>query len=149
MRSNGEILHHDERGQSIVVMLLLLIPILILVIGLVYDLGHVAAAQTVAQDAADLAAQDAAKQIDVQHFLETQEVVLAPDAVWVASWWVDYVTAGRMQLLNLYTTAEGQIVLKGQVAVDTRFLGVVGIPTVRRQVLAIARPRFGAQNEGD
>lgn len=149
MRSNGEILHHDERGQSIVVMLLLLIPILILVIGLVYDLGNVAAAQTVAQDAADLAAQDAAKQIDVQHFLETQEVVLAPDAVWVASWWVDYVTAGRMQLLNLYTTAEGQIVLKGQVAVDTRFLGVVGIPTVRRQVLAIARPRFGAQNEGD
>ncbi len=149
MRSNREILRHDERGQSIVVMLLLLIPLLILVIGLVYDLGNVAAAQTVAQDAADLAAQDAAKQIDVGHFLDTQEVILAPDAVWVASWWVDYVTDGRMQLLDLYTTEEGQIVLKGQVAVKTRFLSVIGIPTVHRRVEAIARPRFGAQNEGD
>jgi hypothetical protein len=140
---------YDERGQSIVLTLLLLIPILVLVIGLVYDLGNVAAAQTVAQDAADLAAQDAAKQIDVQHFLETQEVILAPDAVWVAAWWVDDMTAGRRQLLQLYTTAQGQIVLQGEVAVETRFLGVVGISVVRRQVVAIARPRFGAQNEGD
>ena len=149
MRWNGVIPLYDEQGQSIVAILLLLIPVLILVIGLVYDLGNVAAAQTVAQDAADLAAQDAAKQIDVGHFLETQEVILAPDAVWVASWRVDYVTSGRMQLLDLYTTAEEQIVLNGQVAVKTRFLGVIGIPTVHRRVEAIARPRFGAQKEGD
>ena len=139
----------DERGQSIVVMLLLLIPILVLVIGLVYDLGNVAAAQTIAQDAADLAVQDAAKQIDLAHFVDTQEVILAPDAVRVASWWVDYMTDGRMQLLDLYTTAEGQIVLTGQVVVKARFLGMVGIPVIRRRVVAIARPRYGAQKEGD
>jgi hypothetical protein len=76
-------------------------------------------------------------------------VILAPDDAWVASWWVDYMTHGRMQVLDLYTTAEGQIILTGQVAVKTRFLGMIGIPTIRRRVVAIARPRYGAQKEGD
>jgi hypothetical protein len=139
----------DERGQSVVVMLLLLIPILVLIIGLVYDLGNVAAAQTIAQDAADLAVQDAAKQIDLAHFVDTQEVILAQGATWVASWWVDYMTDGRMQVLDLYTTAEGQIFLTGQVVVKMRFLWMIGIPTIHRRVVAIARPRHGAQKEGD
>jgi hypothetical protein len=130
-------------------MLLLLIPILVLIIGLVYDLGNVAAAQTVAQDAADLAVQDAAKQIDLAHFMDTQEIILAPDAASLASWWVDHMTDGRMQVLDLHTTAEGQMILTGQVAVKTRFLGMVGIPSIRRRVVAIARPRYGAQKEGD
>ena len=139
----------DERGQSLVVMLLLLVPVLVLVVGLVYDLGNVAAAQTIAQDVADLAAQDAAKQIDAEHFLTTQEIILAPDALIVANWWADYMTDGQMQVLDLYTTLDGEIVLEGQVEIDTRFLGVVGIPTISRQVVAVARPRFGAQDEGD
>jgi len=139
----------DERGQSIVVMLLLLIPILVLVIGLVYDLGNVAAAQVIAQDAADLAVQDAAKQIDIERFIATQEVVLGPDALYVATWMVSQATRGQMQVLRLYTTPEGEIVLEGQVSVRTRFLRVVGFPDIRRRVVAIARPRFGAQREGD
>lgn len=141
-------LFHDERGQSLTVMLLLLIPLLVLVIGLVYDLGNVAAAQTIAQDVADLAAQDAAKQIDVEHFLDTQEMILAPNAYDVAAWWVDYMTDGQMEVLSLYTD-EGQVVLEGAVTIQTRFLGMVGIPTIDREVVATARPRFGAQEEGD
>ncbi len=138
----------DERGQSLVVMLLLLVPVLVLVIGLVHDLGNVAAAQTIAQDAADLAVQDAAKQIDLAHYQTTQEILLAPDALTVASWWVDYATSGQMQVLNLYAT-EGDIVLEGQVTVRTNFLDAIGIPVIHRRVVAVARPRFGAQGEGD
>jgi hypothetical protein len=143
---------NDERGQSIVVMLLLLVPLLVLVIGLVHDLGNVAAAQTIAQDAADLAVQDAAKQIDTAHYQATQEILLAPDALTVASWWVDYATGGQMQVLNLYVSTDGidaAIVLEGQVTVRTRFLDVIGIPVIHRRVVAVARPRFGAQDEGD
>jgi hypothetical protein len=142
-------LAHDERGQSLVVMLLLLVPLLVLVIGLVHDLGNVAAAQTIAQDAADLAAQDAAKQIDVAHYATTQEVILSPDALFVAGWWVDYVTGGRMRVTDLYATMDGEIVLEGEVTVSTGFLSLVGIPVVHRRVVAIARPRFGAQEESD
>ena len=140
---------HDERGQSLIVMLLLLVPVLVLIVGLVYDLGNVAAAQTIAQDVADLAAQDAAKQIDAAHYLTTQEIILAPDALSVANWWADYMTDGRMQVLGLYTTVDGEIVLEGQVQVNTRFLGAIGLPTIYRRVVAVARPRFGAQDEGD
>jgi hypothetical protein len=146
---NIQYLLHDERGQSITVMLILLIPLLVLVIGLVYDLGNVAAAQTIAQDAADLAAQDAAKQIDAEHFAATQEVILSPDALWYASFWVDYMTGGAMDVTNLYTTPDGQVVLEGQVTVRTRLLGMIGLPAIRRRVVAVARPRFGAQKEGD
>jgi hypothetical protein len=140
---------NDERGQSITVMLILLIPLLVLVIGLVYDLGNVAAAQTIAQDVADLAAQDAAKQIDEEHFAATQEVILTPDAIWYASFWVDYMTGGAMDVTSLYTTPDGQVVLEGEVTVRTRLLGMIGLPTIQRHVTAVARPRFGAQREGD
>ncbi len=148
LRSSASNIFRDERGQSLIVMLLLLVPVLVLVIGLVYDLGNVAAAQTIAQDVADLAAQDAAKQIDAAHYLTTQEIILAPDALIVANWWADCMTDGQMEVLNLYTT-DGEIVLEGQVEIDTRFLGVVGIDTIYRKVVAVARPRFGAEDEGD
>jgi uncharacterized membrane protein len=131
------------------VLALLLVPALVLVIGLVSDLGRVATAQTIAQDAADLAVQDAAKQIDVEHFAATQEIVLAPDAVHVAAYWVDWTTEGRMQVTDLYTTLDGQIVLEGQVEVKTHFLGMIGIPKIYRRVVAVARPRYGIQQEGD
>ena len=130
-------------------MLVLLALTLVLVVGLENDLGRVAVAQTIAQDAADLAVQDAAKQIDIEHFAATQEVILAPDAVYVASYWVDWMTEGRMQVTGLYTTPEGEVVLEGQVEVETRFLGMIGIPKIYRRVVAVARPRFGAQEEGD
>ncbi len=139
----------DERGQSLVVMLLLLVPVLVLVIGLVHDLGNVAAAQTIAQDAADLAVQDAAKQIDLDHYETMQEILLAPDALVVARWWVTQTTGSQMQVLHLYTTLEDEIVLEGQVTVRTRFLSAIGISTIQRRVVAVARPRFGAQGEGD
>jgi uncharacterized membrane protein len=142
------VLINDERGQSLVVMLLLLVPVLVLIIGLVHDLGNVAAAQTIAQDAADLAVQDAAKQIDLDHYLATQEILLAPDALAIASWWVDQATGGQMQVLSLYAT-ESDVVLEGQVTVRTRFLDTIGIPVIHRRVVAVARPRFGAQGEGD
>jgi len=130
-------------------MLVLLALTLVLVVGLENDLGRVAVAQTIAQDAADLAVQDAAKEIDVAHFAATQEVILTPDAVYVASYWVDWMTGGRMQVTGLYTTPEGEVVLEGQVEVETRFLGMIGIPKIYRRVVAVARPRFGAQEEGD
>ncbi len=139
----------DESGQSFALMLVLLVLVLVLVIGLVNDLGRVATAQTIAQDAADLAVQDAAKQIDVEHFAATQEIVLAPDAVHVAAYWADWMTEGRMQVTDLYTTLDGQIVLEGQVEIETDFLGMIGISKIYRRVVAVARPRYGIQQEGD
>ena len=140
----------DQRGQSYTTMFLLALPLLIVIIGMAYDLSNVAIAQTMAQNAADLAAQEAAKQIDVPHFLAHQQVILAPDALAVANATAAGMTDGRMIVRSLRLLDGGRrIYLEGEVRVKMLILPLIGISEVRREVRAVAEPAFGIQQEGD
>ena len=76
---------NGQRGQMFIVMLLVILPLLILILGVTYDLGNVAATVVIAQDAADLAAHEAGKLVDVDHYVTWEEVQLRPLALTRAS----------------------------------------------------------------
>ena len=115
-----------------------------------FDLGNVAVAQTIAQNAADLAVQEAAKWIDMGTFIHHQQVVLSPEALAVANLTVGDMTDGRMTVRRLEVRNGGrQIYLEGEVRVETLIMPLIGITEVRREVRAIAEPAYGIQEEGD
>ena len=143
----------DERGQSITIMALFLLPVLLLAVGLLVDLSHVAVGQVRAQDAVDLAAQDAAKELDVGSFTVRQEVRLHPGALQVAQARVREYTGGDWlvltQLSLFYPDARHVAVyVAGEVEIPTRFLWLLGIRTITRRVEAIAVPALGITGEG-
>ena len=69
-------LHQDESGQSFITMLLVLLPLLLLILGVTHDLGNAAAGVTIAQNAADLGAHEAAKLVDVTYFTDRKSTRL-------------------------------------------------------------------------
>jgi len=144
----------NESGQSLVVMVLLLLPVLLALIGLACDLGAIAVAQVRAQDAADMAVQDAVKALDVQAYLVRQEIVLSPEAVAVAQRRLTEATGDRVRLTQLaiiYPQArQPALYLVGEVTVETPFLRwLIGRPTVVRQVQALGVPAYGLESAGD
>jgi len=134
-----------EEGQTFIVMLLILLPLLILVLGVTYDLGNVAPVVTVARHAAALSAQEAGKLVDVDHYVQWQELRLRPLALTVAQQMADEMTGGAFLVTGLYV--EGRLVIvEGEVGVGTPFLGMfLGMPSVRRPVRGVAEAAYGSQ----
>lgn len=140
---------NDELGQSFILMLLVILPLLLLVLGVAYDLGNVAAGVVIAQNAADLAAQEAGKLVDVDYFVRWQEVRLRPEAVLVAQQVVSDLTDGAFRVDAIYVE-EGFILVEGQVSVQTPFLqAFLGIPRITRPVQGAAEIAHGAEAEGE
>jgi uncharacterized membrane protein len=138
----------NERGQSFILMLLVILPLLILVFGLAYDLGNVAAGVSIAQNAADLAAQEAAKMVDVTHYVTYQDVRLRPEAALVAQQVADEMTGGAFVVDGVYVDGEF-IRVEGRVAVRTPFLETfLGRRNVTRPVAGIAEAAYGIEQEG-
>lgn len=140
---------NNESGQSFTVMLLLILPVLLLILGLAHDLGNVAAGVTIAQNAADLAAQEAGKLVDVDYFVEWQEMRLRPAAALVAQQVADDMTGGAFVIDNV--TIQGNLVtVEGRVGVHTPFLGAfLGIEQVVRPVQAAAEAEYGVEMAGE
>jgi hypothetical protein len=146
-------LQHDDRGQTLLTQTLLLVPLLILMIGLVYDLGGLAIAQARAQDAADLAVQDAAKYLHVGSFYAGQEVRISQASVEVASRQAQAYSGGDLALRRLYLVRPDSrhtgLVLEGETTIPMRFLWLIGIPEAERRVQAMAVLSFGIEAEGE
>jgi Flp pilus assembly protein TadG len=142
----------DQQGQTTLVETLFILPVLVLMIGMVYDLGAVAVAQVRAQDAADLAVQDAAKHLAWGAFFVGQQVTLGDDAVPVATERLQAYSGGHVTLQALYLVpgADGAtaLYLAGETTVPMRFLGLLGIRQVTRRVEAFAVPGFGIETAG-
>ena len=140
---------NDESGQSFTIMLLVILPVLLLVLGISHDLGNVAAGVTVAQNAADLGAQEAAKLVDVDYFIQWEEVRLRPEAGVVAQQVADDLTGGAFRVDWVH--AEGNLVLvEGRVSVRTPFLHTfLGISHVTRPVQGVAETAHGSESEGE
>lgn len=140
---------NNQRGQSFVVMLLILLPVLILVLGAAFDLGNLAVGVTVAQNGADLAAQEAAKLIDANYYMTYQEVRLRPEATYVAQYTADEVTGGTFGVTGVYVN-DRVVIVEGQVEVRTPFLGMfLGYKSVTRQVVGVAEAAYGSTRGRD
>ncbi len=140
---------NPENGQSFIVMLLVVLPLLLLVLGVAYDLGNAAAGVTIAQNAADLAAQEAAKLVDVGYFVQYQEVRLRPEAATVAQQMAEEMTGGAFVVEGVYVEDE-VVVVTGRVSVQTPFLHTfLGVPRLTRPVESYARLYHGAEREGE
>jgi hypothetical protein len=130
-------------------MLLVILPLLLLVLGIAYDLGNVAAGVVIAQNAADLAAHEAGKVIDVGYLMEWQEVRLLPQAPSVAQRVADDLTGGAFRVDLVYV--EGTVVVvEGRVGVRTPFLRTfLGIPHITRAVQGVAESAHGVESGGE
>jgi len=138
----------SERGQSFTLMLLVILPVLVLVFGLVYDLGNVAAGVSIAQNAADLAAQEAGKLIDVTYYMTYQDIRLRPEAALVAQQVADEMTGGAFVVDGVYVDGEF-IRVEGRVSVRTPFLDTfLGRRNITRPVVGIAEAAYGIEQEG-
>lgn len=138
-----------ERGQSFVTMLLIILPVLIVVFGIVVDLGHMATSAIIAGSAADMAAAEAGKLIDADHYQQWQEVRLRPEALLVAEQVAGEMTDGAFVVELVYIDEEITVV-EGYVTIRTPFLGAfLGIETVDRPVQGIAETAHGAEAAGE
>lgn len=142
-----------ETGQSLLIQTLVLIPLLVLLIGLVYDLGAVAVVQARLQDAADLAVQDAAKTLSYAAFWDTQEIRLAATSGDLAAQRLAEYSQGQAYLAGLYMAQPDNrhtaLYLVAEAKITTPFLRLIGIPTVIRRARAVAVPAFGIGAEGE
>jgi hypothetical protein len=136
-----------ESGQSYVLLLLLVLPLLLLAFGLAYDLGEAATGVAVAQNAADLAAQEAGRMVDVDYLDVHQEVTLRPEALAVARQVADDLTGGGFVVEAVYV--EGTVVVvEGWVRVRTPFLGAfLGRHSLTPPVRGVARAAHGVEQE--
>jgi len=131
-------------------MFVLILPLLLLVLAVAHDLGNMAAGAAIAQDAADLAAQEAAKLVDVDHFIQYQEVRLRPEALMVAQMVADDLTGGAFQVDRVIVVQGNVVVVEGRVSVRTPFLSAfVGVPRVTRPVMGVAQAAHGAERQGE
>jgi hypothetical protein len=142
-------IQRDESGQSFVAMLLVLLPLLLVVLGAAHDLGNAAAGVAIAQNAADLAAHEAAKLVDVTHFVEWEEVRLRPQAHLVAQQVADGLTGGAFWVEGVYVR-ETVVVVEGRLRVATPFLrAFLGVGGITRPVQGVAETAYGAEAEGE
>ncbi len=132
--------------------MLLMMPVLLLMLGLVYDLGAIAIAQSAGQDAADLAVQDAVKYLTTPAFYARQEVQLSQGAVSAAGHYLEHYTGGQARLTGLTLVRPNRshwaLQLEAEIEIPLRFLRLIGIPTATRRLQAVAVPAFGIQREG-
>ena len=140
-------------GQSLLTQTLLLIPVLLLMIGLIFDLGAVAIAQTAGQDAADLAVQDAAKHISRAGFYANQEVGVSPAAFDLAAHQLHVYSRGQARLRGLWLVRPDDrhlaLWLEAEIEIPLHFLRLVGLSTATRRIRAAAVPAFGIRHEGE
>lgn len=151
-KSRIQNLKSDETGQSLTVLVLVASLAMLLIVGLLHDAGAVAVAQVQAQAAADLAVQEAAKELDLAAFYAGQRVTLTSGALQLAQQRLTEYYTGPLQLTGLGleqpTSRHVAIRLTARLVVPTPYLRLIGIPTIERHIQAVAVPAFGNQWEG-
>jgi uncharacterized membrane protein len=134
-----------ESGQ-VLAWAAILLPLLLALVGLVFDGGLMFAQFRRARWAADGAAVAAASEIDAELFAERGQVRLKPDAVGVAQ------AYGRQNDPDLHITgvhvANNVIYVQGWVQVEPIFLGLFGVGDLSLQVRGRERPAWGISEEG-
>jgi len=145
-------LFRDESGQSITVLVIIASLAMLLIIGLLHDGGAVAVAQVQAQAAADLAAQEAVKNLDLGAFYSGQRIELTAGALAIAQQRLAEYYTGPLTLTILEVVYPNRhnvaVRLEARLLVPTPYLRMIGIARIERSIQTVAVPAFGNEYEG-
>ena len=134
-----------QRGQ-VILWIVIALPLLLALVGLVFDGGLLWIQFRRARWAADGAAVAAASEIDAALFQEKGRVALTEGASYTAYHYAVQNHPG-LHITTIYVQ-DGQIYVQGWVDVEPVFLRMVGVPTLRLTVLGRERPAWGTTREG-
>jgi hypothetical protein len=141
-----------ESGYTVLVQGIYYSVLLFVFLGLIYDIGNAGYVATIANNAARLAAQDAAKNIDMDAFLNEQEIRLSPDALERAQTLVNGMAGGGVHINSVSISqlaARDVIVVNASAVARMPILGsLFGLGSVNVPVAAYAEPAYGISQEG-
>lgn len=141
-----------EAGYTITFQAIIYVFLLFAFLSFVYDFGYAGYMTSIATAAMRAAAQDAAKNIDVDLFADQQEIRLADDALDRARQVASDTSGGKVQVLSAevsHLDTRDVIVLTGHVDVDLHLLGsIFGLKTIIIPIQAYAEPAYGINQEG-
>jgi len=138
--------NRGEQGQ-VLVWTVVLLPLLIVLTGLVFDGGLMWAQFRRARWAADGAAVAAASDLDRDLFAQTGRVMLTENALWTA---LHYARQNDPDLwITSIYVVDNVVHTEGYVHVDTIFLGMFGVDGFRLNVSGRERPAWGISREGE
>jgi hypothetical protein len=145
-------LNKVEAGYTVTIQAVYYTVLLFVFFALIYDIGNAGFVATIANNAARLAAQDAAKNIDPQAFIDNQEIRLSADALTRAQDMVDGITNGKLTLSSVAIRRQSTrdvIEVRGDAVADMPVLGsLFGLQSVTIPVEAYAEPAYGISEEG-
>lgn len=145
MKNKLKQLKSDQNGQ-VLVWVAIMLPLLIALVGLVFDGGLMWAKYRRARWAADGAAVAAASEIDVQVFVQEGRVVLTEHAMNTATWFARQNDPG-LHLSNVYV--QGNVIhVQGSIEVEPVFLSLFGIGNMQLRVQGRERPAWGISQQG-
>jgi len=134
-----------ERGQ-VLAWVAILLPLLLALLGLVFDGGLMWVQYRRARWAADGAAVAAASEIDPVRFLEEGQVVLGDNAVPTA---IHYAQTNNphLHITDVYVL-DNVVYVRGWVQTETVFLSMFGVGGLRLNILGRERPAWGVSRTG-
>ncbi len=139
--------HRDDRGEYLL-QFVLIFPLLIVMTGLVIDGGYMYQQYRLAETTVEAAAQAASHAIDVQHFRETDEVILDRSlAPAVASQFVNLNKGKNLKQVQI-AVAPRLITVQGTAVIPTIFFRIFGINSLTVNVVGRGYPSYGINVEG-
>lgn len=138
--------HSSERGQ-VLVWVVILLPLLLALVGLVFDGGLMWTQFRRARWAADGAAVAAASDIDLGLFRDVGQVQLTEDALYTALYYAQQNHPG-LHISTIYVQ-DNVVHVQGWVQADTVFLSLFGVNGLRLNVHGQERPSWGISQEGE
>jgi hypothetical protein len=136
---------NPESGQ-VLVWVAILLPLLLVLVGLVFDGGLMWVRYRRARWAIDGAAVAAASVIDVPLYAETGQVKLHDDALLVADWYARR-NDPSLHVDEVYVQ-DNAVYVKGHSYAETVFLSMFGVEGLRLPVRGRERPAWGISEEG-
>ncbi len=139
-RSRSRLTAHDEAGQAIVLVAVMLLAMVALT-GLVIEGGHVFVVRRDLQNVADSAALAAAQQLDVAAYRGSREIRLDPQAAERRAYQMAAHEMPSADVSIRSGTTSVTVTLRKKV--PTVFLGTIGVRSVVLDASASAVPRGG------
>jgi uncharacterized membrane protein len=135
-----------ERGQ-VLVWTAVLLPLMLVLVGLVFDGGLLWVQYRQARWAADGAAVAAASEIDPAWYADTGQVKLKPGTAAGAAVHFAQLNNPNLHVQSIYVQA-GAVRVQGWAEVRPVFLGMFGVGPLQIQVTGRERPAWGIDGRG-
>ncbi len=137
----------SESGQ-VIIWAIILLPLLLALVGLVFDGGLLFVQHRRARWAADGAAVAAASEIDAALFADTGQVKISAGQAAATAQRFAQLNSPNLRISRVYVQSN-TVVVQGTVSVRPVFLGLFGVGELRLGVTGKERPAWGIAREGE